>query len=637
MYILEVIPIANLPPQVPQLLSYFFSKELPKGAIVEVVIGNRKVLAVVISSEPAENQKILLKKSSFQLKKISSIVSETPLVSETQFKIALWLSQNYFSPLGMCLKTVLPPFFLKQNLEPRMLNLEKSKFHLSGQEIQNSKLLLSRAKNIIKNITSEIKKTLRDKKQILLVVPEISIAKYFYNHLSQHHETVIIHSKINQKQYRQSWDKINSGDAEIIIGTRQALFAPFTNLGLIIVEDPSNEAYKSDMSPKYNTVSLVKKIAKIYSAKLLFVSQAPDVDQYLLSKNESLKLENKIRDLRSEIKIENMLSDISSGNSSIFSRELKNSIDKYLKEKKKVLIFSTRKGYSTSLICENCRFIFKCPQCSVPLRLHVSPADSLICYRCSLIQKIPDHCPNCNSYKLKSAGFAGSEKIKDELNFMFPNTEVVTFDSYVIKNIKQEEEFEARMRDLESFVCIGTQSIFGQRFNLNFDLVGIPNLDSLVTVPDFKAEETLFLQIEKLLDFKPQKIIIQTLHTKNQILETIISGNYEKLYENELKVRKLFWYPPFAKLIKLSFASPDRNKSEYEARILSEKLKMAILQMKFENSVKLMDPSPAFIEKQRGFYVYNIILKIMSDFKISDILKFIPSNWMIDVEPKSIL
>lgn len=220
---------------------------------------------------------------------------------------------------------------------------------------------------------------------------------------------------------------------------------------------------------------------------------------------------------------------------------------------------------------------------------------------------------------------------------MFPNTEVVTFDSYVIKNIKQEEEFEARMRDLESFVCIGTQSIFGQRFNLNFDLVGIPNLDSLVTVPDFKAEETLFLQIEKLLDFKPQKIIIQTLHTKNQILETIISGNYEKLYENELKVRKLFWYPPFAKLIKLSFASPDRNKSEYEARILSEKLKMAILQMKFENSVKLMDPSPAFIEKQRGFYVYNIILKIMSDFKISDILKFIPSNWMIDVEPKSIL
>src|SRR3989344_4331593 len=240
MYILEVIPIANLPPQVPQLLSYFFSKELPKGAIVEVVIGNRKVLAVVISSEPAENQKILLKKSSFQLKKISSIVSETPLVSETQFKIALWLSQNYFSPLGMCLKTVLPPFFLKQNLEPRMLNLEKSKFHLSGQEIQNSKLLLSRAKNIIKNITSEIKKTLRDKKQILLVV------------------------------------------AEIIIGTRQALFAPFTNLGLIIVEDPSNEAYKSDMSPKYNTVSLVKKIAKIYSAKLLFVSQAPDVDQYLL-------------------------------------------------------------------------------------------------------------------------------------------------------------------------------------------------------------------------------------------------------------------------------------------------------------------------------------------------------------------
>ena len=674
MYILEVIPITSLPPQVPQLLSYFFNKGLPKGAIVEISIGNRRVMAVVISSELAENEKMRLKKSDFQVKKISNVMSEVPLVSDIQFKIALWLSQNYFTSLGLCLKTVLPSFFLsKHYVEGSKYygNEEKILSHNTKYMIHNT-ILLSRAKNSIKNIEPEIKKVLKNKKpsfapptplasegrskassfgkpsedkskgkQVLIVVPEISTAKYFYDYFARYHETAIIHSKITPKQHRQSWDKISSDNAEIIIGTRQALFAPFSNLGLIIMGYPADEAYKSDMSPKYNTSTLAKTIAEIYSADLAFISQVPDISQYFLLKNSFLKLENKITNPRPEIKIENMLPEITSGNSSIFSRELKNNIEKFLKDKKKILIFSTRKGYSTSLICTNCRYFFKCPQCSIPLRLHISPEQSLICHRCSLVQKIPDHCPNCNSYKLKASGFAGSEKIKDEIDHLLKtggtSSGVIIFDSTVVKNIKQESELVNKMQNLESYVCIATQALFSHRFNLKFDLIGIPSLDSLVTIPDFRAEESLFLQMEKLVDFEPKKIIIQTLHTKGQIIETITSGDYHKFYDNELQVRKLFWYPPFTKLIKLSFASPDKNKSGYEARILSEKLKMAILQMKFENSVKLMDPSPAFIEKQKGLYVYNIILKIMPDFKLSDILKFVPSNWMIDVDPKSIL
>ncbi|MDP3793031.1 MAG: primosomal protein N' [bacterium] len=635
MYILEVIPLTTFPPQVPQLLSYFFNKELPKGAIVEVLVGNRKISAVVVSCESMENQKIILKKASFQLKKISKVISEIPLVSDIQFKIALWLSKNYFAPLGLCLKTVLPSFFLKNKL-----NIQHANSQDKDQKINNL-LILSRAKNIIKNIKPEIREILKKKQQVLIIVPEISTAKYLYDYFARYHETAIIHGKIPQKQYRQSWDKINSGNIEIIIGARRALFMPFFDLGLIVMEDQSNEAYKSDMTPKYNTRNLVEKIAEIYSADILFVSQTPDINDYFLIKNNVLRLEDKTAHSRPEIKVENMFPEITSGNYSIFSRELKNNIETYLKEKKKILIFSTRKGYSTSLICANCRYFFKCPQCSTPLRLHVSPTDSLLCYRCSLAQKIPDHCPNCNSYKLKAAGFAGSEKIKDELEPICKKnsiaSDIIIFDSTTVKSMGQESELVNTMQNLESFVCIATQALFSHRFNLKFDLVGIPNLDSLVTTPDFKAEENLFLQMEKLIDFEPKKIIIQTLHTRSQILETITSGHYEKFYDNELQARKLFWYPPFARLVKLSFASPDKNKAGYEARILSEKLKMAILQMKFENSVKLIDPSPAFIEKQRGLYVYNIILKIIPDFKISDILKFVPSNWMVDVEPKSIL
>lgn len=635
MFILEVVPIAALPPQVPQLLSYFFSKALLKGAVVEIAVGNRKIPAAIVSCELLENQKISLKKSSFQLKKVSNIISETPLVSDIQFKIALWLSKNYFAPLGLCLKTVLPSFFLKNKLD-----IQPYSFQDKDQKTNNL-LILSSAKEIINNIKPKINEILKKKKQVLVIVPEISMAKYLYDYFASHYEIVIIHGKVTQKQYQQSWTKINSGDAEIIIGTRQAIFAPFLNLGLIIMEDPANEAYKSDMSPKYNTKNLVEKISKIYSANILFVCQKPDVNGYLMIQDNVLKLEDKTSHSRPEVKVENMLPEITSGNSSIFSRELKNNIEKGLQKKKKILIFSTRKGYSTSLICENCRYFFKCPQCSIPLRLHISPEQLLLCHTCSSVQKIPDYCPNCNSYKLKAAGFAGSEKIKDELEPILKKVGVdpgvIVFDSTTVKNIKQESELVNKMQDLESYVCIATQAIFSHRFNLKFDLVAVPNLDSLITIPDFRAEESLFLQMEKLIDFEPQKIIIQTLHTKNQILDTILSGNYAKLYDDELKVRKLFWYPPFARLIKLSFSSPDKNRAGYESRILSEKLKMAILQMKFEGSIKLMDPSPAFIEKQKGLYIYNIILKLMPDFKISNILKYVPSNWMIDVDPKSIL
>lgn len=630
MYILEVIPLTILPPQVPQLLSYFFNKLLLKGAVVEVLLNNRRITAIVVSCELVENQKITLKKSRFQLKKISNVLSENSLVSENQFKIALWLSKNYFSPLGLCLKTVLPVFFQKN--KPVVKNVETI-----PAKPEKPVLLLSRSKQTIKHIEPKIKKTLKNKRQILIVVPEISIAKYFYEYFSSRYETSLVHGKIPKKQYFKSWENISSGETEIIIGTRQSLFCHFYNLGLIIMEDPSNEAYKSDMSPKYNTRDLAEKIAEINSSHILFVSQISDVKDFYAIKTEFLKLNDKTTSLRPAIKIENMLPEIIRGNHSVFSQELRNNIDKYFNEKKKILIFSTRKGYSTSLLCENCRFFFNCPKCSTPFRIYTSPEQLLICNKCSTTQKIPDHCPNCKSYKLKAAGFAGSEKIKDELSAIFPGKEIFVFDTHVIKNIKQEEELASKMENTESFICIATQAIFGQRFNLEFDLVGVPNLDSLITVPDFKAEESLFLQVEKLIDFNPQKIIIQTLHTKNQILDTILSGNYTKLYDDELKVRKLFWYPPFARLIKLSFSFLDKNKVGYEARILSEKLKMVILQMKFEESAKLMDPSPAFIEKQRGLYIYNIILKIEPSFKISDILKFVPSNWMVDVDPKAIL
>src|SRR3989344_5374391 len=279
MQIIEVIPLTNLPPQVPQLLSYFFNEPLLKGSIVEIPLNNRKVPAVVISSVPLEENKIMLKKSGFQLKKVSGIINETPLLTEIQFKIALWLSKNYFSPLGMCFKTVLPPFFGNK----KYVSFSYPKIELKNDKIHKPIVLISKAKEVTDNIRDEIRKTVDRKQQVLIIAPEVSIAQYFYDFFNrskigaEHYETGFFHSGISPLKAYGEWKKISSGETDIVIGTRQALFAPFSNLGLIIMEDPANEAYKSDMTPKYNTRDLVERMAGIYSVKLLLVSSIPDI------------------------------------------------------------------------------------------------------------------------------------------------------------------------------------------------------------------------------------------------------------------------------------------------------------------------------------------------------------------------
>ncbi len=636
MHIIEVIPLITLPPQVPQLLSYFFNKTLIRGSIVEVLIGNRKVPAVVVSSFPIEDRKISLKKSDFQLKKVSSIINEDPKLTDIQFKIASWLSKNYYTSPGLSFKTLLPQFFLNPKYP-----FSYPKIEVKDNESTTPRLLLINAKKIIDELKSRISKVISRGQQVLIIVPEISIAKYFYDILAGYYETALIYGKIGVKQNYKDWLKISSGNVEVIVGTRQALFAPFSNLGLVITEDPSNVAYKSDMSPKYNTRDLALKIAELYSADMLFISQISDVTSYFFSKNNLYKLEDKKTIPKIDIKIEDMSLEIKNGNFSIFSRNLKSLISGHIADNKKILLFSTRKGFSGYMICENCGFYFRCPHCSIALRLHKIPEHLLICHRCSFSQKIPENCSNCYSYKLKGGGFAGSEKIKNELDLLLKDINiskpVFMLDASSIRKPKQESDLMTEMSESESFICIATQAIFSYRFNLKFDMIGIANLDSLTTNPDFRTEEEVLIQFEKLLDFEPEKVMIQTFNPEGAIISLLTSRNFGVFYDSELRARKLFMYPPFARLVKLSFSAFDKNKASYEARILDEKLKMVLVQKKLEDRVKILGSSPAFIEKEKNRYIYNIILKFSPELRIDEIIRFVPSNWSIDIDPRSIL
>jgi primosomal protein N' (replication factor Y) len=244
--------------------------------------------------------------------------------------------------------------------------------------------------------------------------------------------------------------------------------------------------------------------------------------------------------------------------------------------------------------------------------------------------------------KLKPTGPAGTQKIFDEtLRFMdFNNLKfpAVIVDSDVIKNEAEEEEVLATVRSERPSVTIATSMIFGRRYQLNFPLIAVLNADAMVNIPDFRTDEKILYQISKLKDMRPARLVIQTHDPLNKVFEYILSGSDDQFFENELSVRKTFGYPPSKQLIKLTYKSKNRERASYSARVLASKLKMALMQGQIKDKFDILGPSPAFIEKERGQFIYNIVLKLGHQTEsLREILKFIPSNWIIDVDPKTVL
>ncbi|MEX2090769.1 MAG: primosomal protein N' [Candidatus Paceibacterota bacterium] len=647
MFVIEVIPLTILPPNVPQLLSYFLDKELPRGAIVECVIGNRKAKAVVVSSAPLTEYKLGLKKAEFQLKKLGEVLSETPQVSDRQLHLALWLSKTYYSPLGICLKTVLPPFFLKNRFPP-ILESEKER---KEPVRRKPDFVLTNAKDALKNILPIIRGTIGKDGQVILIVPDSQTIEYFFENLKNDFVTTKITSNTKNKEFYEIWQNVQNGKAQILVGTRQALLFPFNNLALVLVDDPLHEFYKSDMSPKYNAADLATHIAEANNCRLVFMSPITGVDNYYKLKTKEYELMDKTAP--KIIKTVNMVNEIKSGNFSLLSRDLKQQILSLLnpsnKDDKKILIFSPRRGHSGILVCQNCGWTTKCKNCETAYRIHRAENLILMCHHCGNTQKIPEYCLNCNSSKLKPTGPAGSQKIYEEIRRVLSQNDindvsVLILDTDVTANITEEEEVLAEISKPKTSILIATPMIFSYRYDYNFNLVAIMNADSMIQAPDFRTEERLLYQIEKLLDFlpadkhgNPDQMIIQAYNPENLAISMASQRNFKDFYENELAIRQALSYPPFSKLIKLTFRHPNRDTASREARLLAGKLKMAVIQLKLSDKIKITDSAPGSLEKERGLYTYNIVVKSLTGQTPREILKFVPSRWLIDVDPRTLL
>ena len=646
MYILEVLPLSVLPPQVPQILNYYHDSALPKGAVVEVPLNHRTVMATVIDSYPLDSQRILVKKSLFQLKKVNKVLSEKPAIAEWQFKIALWLAQRYVAPLGLCMKAVLPPFFLK------------SRYPIEQAEVFSTKStnlipswIITRAKDSAQQIKSLLKK---DKLgQTLIIIPDRSYIPYFESELAEK-KPLIMTSAMGIKDYYKIWKNISLQNNQLIIGTRQTLFLPFGNLKRIIIIDPLHEFYKSDMSPKYWTPELAEMIANNHGASLTLLSPLLGVDAYQKSLQHKIEVHDFMKAWPAKISVVDLAYEFKQGYIvGALTPDARDIIRATLKNKParggsgKVLIVSARRGYNGIILCQHCGYSFKCPSCDLPMRVHQGVTLSLLCHHCNHTQPYPYSCPNCHSSQIKATGPAGSQKIFEELQKMITfgqltpteasglnKIPILLMDSDVTQNQTEEDEIINEVKKDGPQILIATQKIFSYGYELKFDTIIIPQLDALIVGSDFQTTEHLWYHLEKLADFEPSQIVAQTFNQK-ELLPELARHDYTRLYDLELSARKAFWYPPFCRIAKLTYTHADHRKVITAARGAVEKLKLAVIHIKAQDKIKITDTSSLFLKKEKGRFTYTIILKIPNNFPPRDLLRYVPTQWLIDIDPRT--
>lgn len=632
MFIIRVAPLAALPNTVPPVLDYFWATPLVPGSVVTVMVGRRAVMGLVLESLGLEHAKLAVKKSSFGLKRLSSIVTDQPQATPDQLALARWMSRQYFVPLGLCLKTILPNWLGKRGkiLEIPTLKARSLKLRASPR------LILTQPDTALAEIRSIL---VGAKGQILVVVPEVSLAMWLARELTAY-TPILIHSELTATAHARAYRTVLSGTPGLIIGTRIALFLPFNGLERVIMEDPQHEAYKSDMTPRTTAPDIARELAQIHNAALSYLSPAlSTANHYLVSKN-IFELTDHKPYWPQVIQID-MTQERQSDNRSLLSRHVQDALLDAYEDRTPILFFSPRKAYASHVSCERCHKPVNCSTCSIPLRFHRTSEDMLVCYHCTAYLQVPKQCPTCHAGRLKSAGLAGSQKIAEAINQLLDRhghskLAIPILDGDLVRTDADEDAIFETYNAMEHPILIATQKIFSHRYARRFPAIAMIEADALVTNPDFRTQERLIYQCEKIADFQPTTLYVQSWD-RTGALEHVATRAWDVFYGEELAERKALKWPPFVRIIKLAAAHLDASKANHTAQLAGDRLRRASEHLKLTKAISILGPTPALVERAGGTWTHHIIIKSSATpEKLNELLAHVPPGITIDIDPRSI-
>jgi primosomal protein N' (replication factor Y) len=616
------------------------------GSIVEVEMQKELVLGIVAGS---------VSRPRFKTKEITKIYDLPPLPGHV-LRLARWLIDYYPAPLG-----ILAQQFLPANLSEKQLsaetdnNFDKSDFSslpkLSSEQEAALEAMAERNTYLLHGITGSGKTRLyielaaqavNNGKSAIILTPEISLTSQLSGSFKTvfKNRVIIIHSQQAGSERQKAWlDCLRSNEPRIVIGPRSAIFSPLLKIGLIVLDEAHETAYKQEQAPQYQAGRVGAQLAAFTHSSLVLGSATPSVSDYYLAEQkrkpiiELKHLAGSKPQAATEIVIIDKREHEQFSRSSQLSTILIKSIDAALSRGEQSLLYLNRRGTARLVLCENCGWQAVCPHCDVPLTYH-GDFHVLRCHSCDYRSPAPANCPDCGHsdiiYKT-----AGTKAIVDEVSMLFPGKRVARFDTDNLKAERFEQHYES-VKSGEIDILVGTQLLAKGLDLPRLSTLGIILADTSLYLPDFSAQERTFQLISQVLGRVGRghvagKAIIQTYHPDHQVLLDAISSDYQSFYKSELTSRKEFLFPPFCYLLKLTVRRSSIKSAESAAVNLKAELQNSGYHVRIEG------PAPSFYERFQSKYQWQLVIKAKERNELIKIISVLPSGWSSDLDPMDLL
>ena len=510
-----------------------------------------------------------------KIKDIDSVLDKEFSVEEELLSLAVWMSREYGTGLNQCLKTVIP---VKKKVKKRgkatelLWKAEEAPLSLTKEQanvLEGIKLAFSKGEKaaLLFGVTGSgktevylklMEEIIRKGKEVIFLIPEISLSFQTRSRIEKRFPGLVsvLHSKMSQGERAESMEKCRSGEVKILMGPRSALFAPFSNLGLIIMDEEQDRSYKSEQAPRYETRDVIRKRGELSSCPVLFGSATPSVKLFSEVEKGDLPcfcLHNRAVEGSTlpKMQVVDMRKELEEGNRSIFSRVLEGKIQERLDRGEQVMLFMNRRGYAPFVSCRKCGEALRCPHCDVSLNLHKNGI--LQCHYCGYQTNLPKICPNCKSKYLAAFG-TGTEKLESICHSVFPKAGILRMDRDSTGKKGKYEEILQAFSEEKADILLGTQMIVKGHDFPKVTLVGIIAVDQILLDSDFQAGEWAYQLITQVSGRagrgeRAGEVLIQSYQPDHPLLELALKQDYLSFYKEEKNYRKRLSYPPFSVML----------------------------------------------------------------------------------------
>ena len=627
-------------------LTYSSSAQLAQGAIVAVPLQKQIVPGIVVGTSP---------KPSFAVKTIEKALDGVVMPKQL-IQLLEWMQAYYPAPLGQLvslmlpstattegrkaldrdnhqkLPTTLPPLTKEQQATVASIISDYPKSVLLHGDTGTGKtrVYLELIGKAIENNTSAI-----------LLTPEIGLTPQLVTICEQTfpNQTITLHSELTPAQRRDAWLRIlQSTKPLIVIGPRSALFAPLKNIGLIVIDEFHDAAYKQEQAPHYVASRVAATLANLHEAQLILGSATPSIIDYYIFQTKNLPIlrmqDQAIKSAAEKVPAEvvDLKDRTHFSRSSWLSDQLLAAMEASLQKKEQSLVFLNRRGTARLVMCQACGWQASCPHCDLPLTYH-GDKHTMQCHTCGYHKPALTSCPSCGGHELTFRSI-GTKALVSELQRLFPGASIRRFDSDALKADKLVQHYEDIHKGTVD-ILVGTQML-GKGLDLpRLSTLGIVVADTSLSFPDYTSEERTFQLLVQAIGRINRghvvgKAFIQTYYPDNPVIQAVVSKTYESFYQQQLIEREQYGFPPFRHMMKLTCSRSSRASAQKASQELAAQLQKL-------PGIEIIGPGPAFTEKAVNRYRWHIIVGAKQRSILTDIIKNLPANWSYDIDPMNLL